>query len=212
MIPVALFMLPKEIVPRNKLSNKNELKSDWRQRDVLKSKQFSILAPSVLLMPFASTGLFFYQLSLAEFKGWTAEWIALCFIGFAIASSSSMIIAGYLTDRFKAKNIFPFFYLPFLVGLVFLLLFTSKWIALVYMTMMGISVGMGKVVKSALQAELFGINSLGAVRSLFSTLMVFSTALSPALFGFLLDKGIDFNQIILGIIIVTFLVIVLSVC
>lgn len=210
MVPVAIFLLPKDILPGNKEPMKNEAHSEWTQKDVLKSKQFSILAPSVFLMPFASTGLFFYQLSLAEFKGWTAEWIALCFVGFAIASSSSMILSGYLTDRYKAKNLFPFFYLPFLIGLVFLLLFTSKWIALVYMTLMGISVGFGKVVKSALQAELFGVKSLGAVRSLFSTLMVFSTALAPALFGFLLDNGIDFNQIILGVIIVTLLVIVLS--
>jgi MFS family permease len=44
-------------------------------------------------------------------------------------------------------------------------------------------------------AELFGTKLLGSVRSLFTTLMVFSTALGPLVFGLLLDAGYSFEFI-----------------
>src|SRR5690625_7447070 len=49
------------------------------------------------------------------------------------------------------------------------------------------TMGAGGNIKSALWAELFGTEMIGTVRSLFSSVMVFSTALSPFLFGWLLD-------------------------
>jgi MFS family permease len=210
MIPVVILSLPKAVNAGEGAEKIEGNQAEWTQKEVLKSKQFSIIGPNVFLMPMLTTGFFFYQLSLAEFKGWTAEWIALCFVGFAIASSSSMLISGFLIDRFKAKNLFSFYYIPFLAGLIFLWIFDTKWTALVYMLLMGITVGFGGIIKSALQAELFGVKSLGAVRSLFSTLMVLSTAIGPVLFGFLLDYGFNFNQIIAGAIVAMLLVVIQS--
>ena len=58
--------------------------------------------------------------------------------------------------------------------------------------------GMGSNIKSALWAELYGEEVIGTVRSLFSALMVFSTALSPFMVGWLLDHDIKITAILLG--------------
>ena len=44
-------------------------------------------------------------------------------------------------------------------------------------------------IKNSLFAEIYGTEIIGAVRSVFTTLIVFSTALGPISFGLLLDGG-----------------------
>jgi MFS family permease len=181
--------------------------SQWQ---ILKSKTFFLIAPSIFILGFLNTALLFYQIQLATFKGWTPGWMALCFSGFAIASFTCMILSGLLVDRFSAKIMFPFYLLPYLVGLLIMIFFDQPWIGMVYMTLLGISNGFGSTIKSALQAEMFDVTYIGAVKSLFSTMIVLSTAIGPALFGFLLDAGLDFSEIIALIALVLLLIIIQS--
>lgn len=168
----------------------------WSQREVIKSKSFYMLVPGIFLLPMITTGLFFYQIALAEYKGWSTEWLAACFIGYAIGSSSSMLLSGPLVDRFTARRLFPYYLIPVSIGLALMVLFSHPWIAIAYMVLMGASVGLGSTIKSAAQAEMFGIASIGAVRSLFTTITVISTAVGPALFGFMLDHGLTFYDVL----------------
>ena len=154
-----------------------------------------MLVPGISLLPMITTGLFFYQIALAEYKGWSPEWLAACFIGYAIGSSSSMLLSGPLVDRFTARRLFPYFLIPVSIGLALMLFFNHAWIAIAYMVLMGSSVGVGSTIKSAVQAEMFGVSSIGAVRSLFTTITVISSAVGPALFGFMLDHGLSFYEV-----------------
>jgi len=43
---------------------------------------------------------------------------------------------------------------------------------------------------------LYGVRTLGAIRSMLSTFLLVGTAVSPLLFGWLLDSGISFDQIL----------------
>lgn len=169
----------------------------WTQKQIFRSKPFWIIAPNFFLLPLVSTGLFFYQLSLASFKGWQAEWIALCFMFYAVASFLSMLISGILVDKWKAINLFPYYFIPYAAGLFILATSNQPWIVPVYLTLLGITSGFGSTIKSALQAELFGTLSLGAVRSLFTTIMVLSTAAGPAVFAYALESGFNFNELFL---------------
>ena len=54
------------------------------------------------------------------------------------------------------------------------------------------------VVGRATAAEVFGVDSLGAISSVVGSAGVFATALSPALFGWLLDVGLDVDLLVLG--------------
>lgn len=163
-------------------------------KNILKSKAFWLIAPGSIAVPFLNTSFFFYQIALADAKGWSTEWVAASFMGYAVASALFTILAGQLIDRFSASTLFPFFLFPLAGALALVVTVDSPWIAPVYLILIGISSGLGNPVKAAIQAEIFGVKYLGTVRSLFTALMVVSSALGPAIFGFLLDGGLSFEQ------------------
>lgn len=143
--------------------------------------------PAVLIPPFWVTGLFLYQVSIASELGWTAALIATAFISFAICRIVGSVFIGPAIDKFSAQALFPFYLLPMAIGLAIPVFFSANIAAFVYMGLLGVTMGIGGNIKSALWAELFGTSMIGTVRSLFASMMVLSTALSPFLVGFLLD-------------------------
>lgn len=175
--------------------NKDE--SSWPiYHMLLKDYRFWLVTPSVLLPPFWITGLFLYQVSVAEQLGWSAALIASAFIGFAGGRIASSLSIGPAIDRFSAETIFPFYLLPFGLGLLFAFYHPGNWAAFAYMAFVGITLGIGSNIKSALWAELYGTEFLGTIRSLFSSLMVFSTAMSPFLMGWAIDYNMAMESII----------------
>ena len=59
------------------------------------------------------------------------------------------------------------------------------------MILIGVSTGAASIVVSTLWVELYGIGYLGSIRSMCFSMVVLSTAISPALIGILLDIGIS---------------------
>ena len=55
--------------------------------------------------------------------------------------------------------------------------------------------GITNVLLSSLWAEIYGVNFLGSIRALTGSLMVFSTALATAVFGYLIDLGYSIEAI-----------------
>ncbi len=166
-----------------------------RQRDIMKSKAFWLLAPNIFFIPFAVTGLFFYQFAIIEFKEWNIGLAAAGLTSYAIASSSSILLSGPLIDKYQAKTFFPFYLFPFLVALLVIWLVPNVWGIFLYNILMGFSVGFGSATVAALQVEFFGQTYIGTVRSLFTSIMVLSSAIGPALFGIFLDLGWGFQTI-----------------
>lgn len=166
-----------------------------RQRDIMKSKAFWLLAPNIFFIPFAVTGLFFYQFAIIEFKEWNIGLAAAGLTSYAVASSSSILLSGPLIDKYKAKTFFPFYLFPFLFALLVIWLVPNVWGIFVYNVLMGFSVGFGSATVAALQVEFFGQTFIGTVRSLFTSIMVLSSAIGPALFGIFLDLGWGFQTI-----------------
>ena len=68
------------------------------------------------------------------------------------------------------------------------------------------ALGSVSVTMPALWAEVFGVDSLGAISSIVGSAGVFATALSPALFGWLLDHGLDLDRLVLGGVVLAVLV------
>ncbi|WP_017730506.1 MFS transporter [Nafulsella turpanensis] len=164
---------------------------------IIRNRYFWLIAPGTMALPLLNTALFFYQIAIGNAKGWTTEWVAASFIAYAVASAFCTLVAGQLVDRLSAKKLFPFYLFPLLLGILLLITSSAIWVPPVYLTLMGISSGFGNTTKSALQAEAFGIEYLGTVRSLFTALMVISTAIGPAAFGLLLDGGFSFEEVLM---------------
>jgi len=171
---------------------------EWTRGHVLRDPRFYLLLPSILVLPIAVTGLIIHQASLAEFKGWTLETMALGFVGFAIARILSSLAIGPAIDRYGAARLFPFLTLPMAVGMGVLLISDHVIAAGVYLALTGLCLGMKGSATSSLWAELYGVRHLGAIKSLGGSLAVFGTSLSPASFGWLLDRGLGFPALLLG--------------
>lgn len=189
---------------------KNKEEKKIRQRDIMRSKEFWLLAPNVFFIPFAITGLFFYQFPIVEFKEWNTGIIAGGLSAYALASAFSILTAGPLIDKYRARTFFPFYLFPYLIALFCIWLISPSWAMYPYMVLMGLSTGFGSATVAALQVEFFGQKYIGTVRSLFTSMMVLSSAVGPALFGVILDAGWGFETVFPVTIVMLILVILQS--
>lgn len=207
-LPPLLFWLLKKVESnpqkfsqqKETQTNKDDQKEEEKEspityKSMLGSKIFWSIAPGIFALSFLNTAFFFYQIPLAESKGWSVEWVAVSFSAYAFAGALSTIAAGQWVDKISAAQSFPFYLLPFLSAIILVIFVHNQWIIPIYLTLIGLSSGLGSTIKSALLAEVFGITYLGTVRSLFAALMVISTAVGPAIFGFLLDLGLSYEAV-----------------
>lgn len=188
---------------RSKKSNKSDKSGNTGKghtvpfyRKLVSDLRFWLLVPAVLLPSFWVTALFLYQIALAGQLGWTPTLLATAFTAFAVARVASSLGSGPLIDRWSAATLFPYHVLPLGAGMAVAWFHPGNWSAFLYMGLMGLTLGAGSPVKSALWAERYGEEVIGRVRSLFATLMVVSSALSPALVGWLLDHDISMETIL----------------
>jgi|TARA_B100001964_G_scaffold241495_1_gene314049 MFS family permease len=107
----------------------------------------------------------------------------------------SSLLSGQLVDRLGASRLLPFYLLPLVLALLALALSNHPGVALFCMVMAGMTSGASFTVVGAMWAEVYGVAHLGAIRALASALMIFSTALSPAALGWLIDFGISVEAI-----------------
>lgn len=170
----------------------------WTRADVLRHWRFYVLLPAVLAPSFIVTALFFHHLTLAETKGWGADWITGSYWLFALGAVTATLFAGPLIDRISAVRVLPAFLLPLAVGLLIIALFDGRFWAWPYLLCVGLSTGIAHTAVSALWAEVYGVGHLGAIRSLAMSLSVFSSALGPLAMGALMDAGVAIATICIG--------------
>ncbi len=175
-------------------------------REVLRDSRFYLILPAILAPSFITTGMFFHQRHLADVKGWSLELLASAFVIFAISQSLTGLSAGQAIDRFGARRLLPVFLLPMGAAMLLLSFSAAPLSAQLYMFATGATAGAGAALFGALWAELYGVRHLGAIRSFVTSLMVFSTALSPPFMGLLFDAGIAFESLTLGYFVYCFLV------
>jgi len=151
--------------------------------------------PAVLAPSFIGTALFFHHLTLAELKGWSAAWLTGSYWVYAVATVLATLAAGPLIDRITAMRVLPGFQLPLAVGLLVIWAFDDPIWVWPYLFFMGLTSGIGYTAITALWAEVYGLQHLGAIRSLAFAILVFATALGPAVMGGLMDGGITIETI-----------------
>ncbi len=211
LIPLIYWLLSKVPDTTDNNEDKRE-KHNFSYVQLLSDKRFYIIALNGTMLPFMLTGLLFYQIILAEQKGWAIEWMATCFIGFAVARTLGSIVSGPLVDRYSGVQLFPLYLIPFVIGVSLLAFFSHPYIALFYLSLAGFAMGLSQSVKGAVLAEMYGTRYIGTIRSLFTALGVLSTAVSPVIIGWMLDAGWNFTSISLiaamivtGVIMLSFL-------
>jgi len=167
------------------------------RRQMLSEPLFYLMLPAMIAPSMIMTAMFFFPAEIAKAKGWSSIWVTGNYWTYSIATVLTIMSSGVLVDRFSARRVVPPFLLPLAAGLASLVISDQRFLVWPFMLLMGITAGLYFTGLSALWAELYGAKHLGAIKSLTNAVMVFSSALGPALVGFLLTRGIAFEQICL---------------
>lgn len=165
-------------------------------RGFLRDPRFYLLLPANLAMPLILTALFLYQIQLAEWRGWSARTMAAAFVGFAVVRMLVSMVIGPLIDRWSALAILPTLLVPAFLGIGALLVHDASWVAWAYLSLVGVSQGMAGPMMTAVWAEVYGVESLGATKGMVATFGVTATALGPLLLGAALGAGMGFPAIL----------------
>ena len=199
-LPISSFLLIKELNfdSREEIDEKtNRNIKQWKRIDVLKDYRFYIICLNMLAMPWIATGVFVYQSFITESKEWGSFVIAQSFMVYSILSVVTLLISGFLIDKFTSRKLLIYMNIPLLISGIVLIFFEAQISAYIFLGLIGISNGLANVLGSSTWAEIYGVKFIGSIKALTTALMVFSTAFGTALFGILIDKGFSIEQIIL---------------
>jgi MFS family permease len=169
----------------------------WTRAEVLGDPRIYLLLPGLLAPPIISTAMFFHHLTLAGAKGWSYAWITGSYLIYAVSTIITALIVGQAIDRLGAVRLVPFMLIPLISAMIVLAVFNNPFAVWLYMVFMGINIGIAHTSISAMWAEMYGVNHLGAIRSLVTAVGVFGTALGPVTMGSLMDWGLHIEQVCL---------------
>ncbi len=197
-LPITSFFLIRKLdFNSREETNQKELRDikQWKRIEVLKDYRFYIICLNMLAMPWIATGVFVFQSFITESKEWGVFTIAQSFMVYSTLSVLTLIISGFLIDKFTSRKLLIFMNLPLLLSVLVLIFLDSLYSAYIFLGLIGISNGLANVLGSSTWAEIYGVRFIGSIKALTTSLMVFSTAFGTALFGFLIDIGFQIEQI-----------------
>ena len=185
----------------------------WRRVEVIKDFRFYIVSLNMLAMPWVATGVFVYQSFITESKMWGIYTIPKAFMVYSITSIITLFFSGFLVDKFTSRKLIPLMNIPLLFAMLVLFYYEQEISAFIFLVFIGVSNGLANVLGSSTWAEIYGVKYIGSIKALTTALMVFSTAFGTALFGALIDRGYDIENIALiaGIYIIVSLVLLVSI-
>ena len=201
-LPLASFSLirklnfdSREEVNGKDLNNRNI--KQWKRIEVLKDYRFYIICLNMLAMPWIATGVFVYQSFITESKGWGTFVIAQSFMVYSFLSAITLLVSGFLIDKFTSRKLLIFMNIPLLFSVLVLVFFDTPLSSFIFLGLIGISNGFANVLGSSTWAEIYGVKYIGSIKALTTALMVFSTAFGTALFGLLIDLDFSIEKIAL---------------
>lgn len=172
---------------------------NWTRAEVLGQRLFWLMLP-LLLGPGAwNTAFFFHQVHFAEVKGWTHLELVALFPVLTLSGIASMLVTGWLVDRFGSTRIVGFHLLPLVAGYAVMGMTDGLEAAALGMVLMGLAVGANATLSSALWAEVYGTAHLGRIRAMTGAVMVLGSAIGPGVTGWLIDHGWTMVDQCLGI-------------
>ena len=167
----------------------------WTRGQVLRDPRFLLAMMAMMSSAFIITGLNLHQIHLVESKGWDLSIYASSFFIYAICQVGMAMVTGMLVDRYGAVTLTPFYLLPLVCSTLVIAIFDSQATIIAFMVLAGTSGGAGATIVSTVWAELYGVLHLGSIRAMVAGIQVISSALGPAVFGWLIDGGISIEVV-----------------
>ncbi len=199
-LPIASFFLVRTVKLDTRESTegeefKEENIKQWKRIEVIKDYKFYIVSMNMLAMPWIATGVFVYQSFITESKNWGPFVIAQSFMSYSVFSVITLLISGFLIDKFTSRKLLIFMNIPLFLSTFVIIYFDAQFTAFIFLGLIGISNGLANVLGSSTWAEVYGVKHIGSIKALTTALMVFSTAFGTALYGILIDIGFSIEKI-----------------
>ncbi len=166
---------------------------------LLRDPRFWFALPTLLAAPFVLTALFIHQDFLMVQKQWTPSVLAQAFVVYGVVHWAAGMLYGVLVDRYSGTHLLRWYVWPLILALLLVAGLPGDGIAFLMMVLLGMTIGASGVVTNAMWAEVYGREALGAIRATTSSLVVFSTALSPILAGVCIDAGLSLATLFVGL-------------
>lgn len=164
----------------------------WTSKHVLRDWRFYGIVAISTISPFIGTVIFFYQRELGSALSFTPVAFASSFSFFTISAMVSSLSTGAVIDQYGEKSALITYPILYALGLYLLTSGGGNMILFyVGMTALGCATGIMGTIGGPLLAKLYGTKHLGSVKSLLFSTSILASALSPFIFGLLIDKGID---------------------
>lgn len=201
MIPLIYFLLRTERTPQSAAEADQTLGMDglhWTRKMALGHWLFWLILPAFMAPAIFSTSLFFQQVHLTETKGWPlAGFVSLIPIHTATAITA-MLFAGWFIDRRGSWSAFAVFLIPMACGYVVFGTGVTMAHAALGFFLMGMTQGVNAALGGTFWPEYFGTRNLGSIRAMAMSAMVFGSAIGPGITGWLIDRGIVFEDQMVG--------------
>lgn len=192
-IPILWALLTQERTPQSASAASNSsgmCQRHWTRRECLRHRLFWFMVPALLGPSAFGTAFFFQQVHFAEIKGWAHLELVTLFPVFTAVSIATMLLSGWALDKLGTARLLPWSQLPMLAA--FLVFSQTQTLsgALIGLVFMGITSGANTTLVAAFWAEFYGTRHIGAIKSAAAAIMVFGSAIGPAITGVLIDFGV----------------------
>ncbi|WNJ21300.1 MFS transporter [Pontibacter sp. G13] len=188
-IPMVIALVPSDSpFQYNRETESHQVDADAgaSRSEVLRDPKFYLLTLVYLMVPFFMTGMIINKHMMGESAGWDEAQLAIGLSVFGAFRLVNNLVAGPLVDKFTATKVFAFQLIPMVLGCL-VIAWTDQVMGLwIFFGLCGISASLGSLTTTAMWAEIYGTTHLGAIRSMVSTFMVFSTGVAPIIFSWAL--------------------------
>jgi len=148
---------------------------------------FWVFSLSLSIHALFATAVTFHIVSIFAEAGRSAIEAFAYFLPAAIVSTTCNLIAGWMADKHKLKPFLIIMLLAFLLGASGLLNLDQQWGYAFLVLGFGVGGGLWSVISNLAFIRNFGPLHLGEISGLCTSVMVFASAIGPALFGLGLD-------------------------
>ncbi len=201
-IPILWALLAQERTPRAASDANDSVGMQdrhWTRKEALKHGLFWCIIPALMGPPAFNTAFFFHQVHFAEIKHWEHFDLVALFPLFTLISIIATLVSGWLLDRLGTARLLPYYLLPMSAGFLVLGHFDHLFGGAFGLALLAISSGGQATLITAFWAEFFGTRHIGSIKALAAALMVFGSAVGPALTGYLIDFGVGIEAQFVGI-------------
>lgn len=201
-IPLLMSLLTQERLPQNMAQSDQSLgmkNRHWTRSEALRHPLFWIMVPAILGPAAFNTAFFFLQVHFAEVKGWAHIELVSMFPLYTAIGIGSMILSGWMLDRFGTARVIPFYQLPMVVAFICFALADSHLLTLFGLGFLALTTGANATLPNAFWAEFYGTAHIGAIKALAAAVMVLGSAIGPGLTGALIDFGIGIETQYIGV-------------